>query len=64
MLFVRTDTQPPNLRLRIQEALDHVKRYGSLEGETKRQAVCHLAGLSPMEEDFADRNGLLPADPV
>jgi DNA-directed RNA polymerase subunit F len=65
MIVERTqEYRTPNLKVRVREAQDHVRRYGRLDGETRRASIVSLAALNPREEDQADVMGLLPADPV
>jgi DNA-directed RNA polymerase subunit F len=65
MIVHRTEEyRSPNLKVRVQDASEHVRRYGRLDGETRRAAIVSLAALDSNEEDQADVMGLLPADPI
>jgi len=67
MIVVRSHTEEmskTSFSDRIREAKEHVSKYGVFPGETRREAICSLARLTPVEEDLADTRGLLPPDPV
>lgn len=61
MITVRPPERSPlPLQQRLRDAQLHVQRYGAFRGESRRDAICALASLTPAEEDFADRQGWLP----
>lgn len=64
-ITIRTeDSNPGAITDRIRQAREHVDRHGTMRGETRREAICHLACLTSSEEYAADVAGLLPPDPV
>jgi len=58
------ETSKASFSDRIRDAKEHVSKYGVFPGESRREAICSLARLTPVEEDLADTRGLLPPDPV